>query len=310
MELIYFNDYLNKYKYDLAVTIGSFDGIHLAHQQLINVTKKVSEKLNYKSAVITFDPHPSLLFNKDTHYLMTDFDTKKEMISALGVDFLILIPFDLEFASISPRLFINDYLIKLNVKEVIVGSDFKFGCKGSGNASSIPELSNHKINVEIVDLINYEGEKIGSTKIKSLLNNGEVEKANKLLGYLYYFKGSVIKGNNVGKRIGFLTANIKNDNIKKILKPGVYGVLIYVDNVKYLGMMNIGHNPTCNFVDELSTEVNIFDLNEKLYEKEVTICCLCFVRDEKKFNSVDELINQLKNDKEFIINKNHILAIK
>ena len=310
MELIYFNDYLNKYNYELAVTIGSFDGIHLAHQQLINETKIASEKLNCKSAVITFDPHPSLLFNKDSHYLLTDFETKKEIISSLGVDFLILIPFDIEFASISPKSFVNDYLIKLKVKEVVVGSDFRFGCKGSGTALSIPNLSDNKINVQIVELINYDGEKIGSTKIKNLLKIGEVEKANKLLGYTYYFKGNVIKGNNVGEKIGFPTANIKNDNIKKILKPGVYGVLVYVDNVKYLGMMNIGHNPTCNLVDELSTEVNIFDFNENLYEKEVSICCLCFVRDEMKFNSVDELINQLKSDKEFIINKNHILAIK
>lgn len=303
MELIYFKDYLNKYNYELAVTIGSFDGIHLAHQQLINVTKSVSEKVNCKSAVITFDPHPSLLFNKDTHYLLTNFETKKEIISSLGVDFLILIPFSLEFASISPRSFINDYLLKLNVKEVVVGSDFRFGCKGSGTAHSIPDLSDNKINVQIVELINYDGEKIGSTKIKNLLKNGEVEKANKLLGYKYYFKGNVIKGNNIGEKIGFPTANIKNDNIKKILKPGVYGVLVYVDNVKYLGMMNIGHNPTCNLVDELSTEVNIFDFNENLYDKEVTICCLSFVRDEMKFNSVDELINQLNNDKEFITNK-------
>jgi riboflavin kinase/FMN adenylyltransferase len=189
---------------------------------------------------------------------------------------------------------------------VTCGLDFRFGFKREGD---IQDLKKH-FKLNLVDYKEVNRVKISSSVIKELLSEGNIELANRFLGKEYTIVGEVVPGNKIRRNLGFPTANIKNDNIKKILKPGVYGVLIYVDNVKYLGMMNIGHNPTCNFVDELSTEVNIFDLNEKLYEKEVTICCLCFVRDEKKFNSVDELINQLKNDKEFIINKNHILAIK
>ena len=151
-----------------------------------------------------------------------------------------------------------------NVKEVVVGDDFKFGYKGEGKALEISSLSNNLINTNIINLIMMDDEKIGSTKILQLLKEGKIETVNKLLGYNYYFNGSVVKGKQVGRRLGFPTANINNNNVKNLLKTGVYGVVVYVDDCSYLGMMNLGHNPTCNFTNELSLEINLFDVDNKL----------------------------------------------
>lgn len=310
MELISFEDYVIRYKNPLVVTIGSFDGIHLGHQKLIKLTVERSKKLNAKSAVITFDPHPLAVIKNIHHDNISSIMDKAKIINSLGVDYLIVINFTLEFSKISKEEFVNKYLKLINICEVIVGNDFKFGRFGEGNAKDIYSLSNNTINTTIIDLVKYNDEKIGSSKILDLLKKGLIEEANKLLGYFYSFSGVVIKGNQIGRKLGFPTANIDNSYAKKILKSGVYGVLVTVDNHSYLGMMNIGHNPTCNFREDVSIEINLFDDNINLYDKLLKIECFCFVRDEKKFNNSLELVERLKIDKEIIINKNLMLAKK
>ena len=310
MELIRFDKYIEKYSDPLVATIGSFDGIHLGHQALIKKTIAKSKKLNLKSAVITFDPHPLSIISNDDHIYITNIMDKAKLINNLGIDFLILINFDEEFSKISKLEFVEKYLKVLNVCEVVVGNDFKFGFHGEGKANEIYQLSNYSINTTIIDLIKYDNEKIGSSKIVNLLRTGKVEEANALLGYNFSFTGYVIKGNQIGRKMGFPTANIDNDYARKILKIGVYGVKVLVDNKVYLGMMNIGHNPTCNFQENISIEVNLFDENIDLYDKILKIECFCYVREERKFNNSTELIDRIKLDKEIIINKNHILAKK
>lgn len=310
MELINFEEYLKKYNYPLVATIGSFDGIHLGHQELIKNTVLLSDKKNYKSAVITFNPHPQTVINKTNHLNISTIVDKFEMIEKFNVDFLIIIKFDEKFSKISKQDFVNEYLLKINTKEVILGEDFKFGYKGEGKAPEIALLSNNLIKVTIIDIIKLNNEKIGSTKIINLLSEGKIELVNSLLGYNYYFCGTVIKGQQIGRKIGFPTANIKNDDVKKMLKTGVYGVMVHFKNKAFLGMMNIGHNPTCNFTDDLSIEINLFDVDENLYDQTLKIEIFCYIRDELKFKNVDELINQLTNDKNNIINKNLMLAKK
>lgn len=310
MELIYFDEYLEKYNYPLVATIGSFDGIHLGHQELIKETVKISIRKKLKSAVITFDPHPLTITNKTKHLNISTISDKFNMIEKFNIDFLIIIKFDEIFSKISKNDFVNKYLLNINVKDVVVGSDFKFGYKGEGKAFEISTLSNNLITTKIIKIIKVDNEKIGSSKIIKLLNEGNIEQVNNLLGYNYSFSGYVIKGKQIGRTIGFPTANINNDDVKKMLKTGVYGVNVYYNDNVYLGMMNIGHNPTCNFTNDLSIEINLFDVNKDLYNQTLKIEVFCFIRDELKFNNVDELIAQLEKDKKNIINKNLILAKK
>ncbi|MBE6130741.1 MAG: bifunctional riboflavin kinase/FAD synthetase [Erysipelotrichaceae bacterium] len=310
MELIYFDEYLKKEKYPLVVTIGSFDGIHLGHQKLIKETVKLSKIKGYKSAVITFDPHPLTIINKINRLNILTLSDKFKLIEKFDVDFLIVIKFDEQFLKISKNDFVTKYLLKLNTKDVVVGDDFKFGYKGEGKAVEITELSNNLITTKIIEIVKIDNEKIGSTKIIKLLNNGNIEQVNNLLGYNYNFIGNVIKGKQIGRKIGFPTANINNDDVKRMLKTGVYGVNVYFNNKSFLGMMNIGHNPTCNFTDNLSIEINLFDVDINLYDQTLKIEVFCFIRDELKFNNVDELIAQLEKDKKNIINKNLMLAKK
>lgn len=310
MELIYFDEYLEKYNYPLVATIGSFDGIHLGHQELIKETVKISIRKKLKSAVITFDPHPLTITNKTKHLNISTISDKFNMIEKFNIDFLIIIKFDEIFSKISKNDFVNKYLLNINVKDVVVGSDFKFGYKGEGKAFEISTLSNNLITTKIIKIIKVDNEKIGSSKIIKLLNEGKIEQVNNLLGYNYSFSGYVIKGKQIGRTIGFPTANINNDDVKKMLKTGVYGVNVYYNDNVYLGMMNIGHNPTCNFTNDLSIEINLFDVNKDLYKQTLKIEVFCFIRDELKFNNVDELIAQLEKDKKNIINKNLILAKK
>ncbi len=310
MELIKFNDYCVKYSFPLVITIGAFDGIHLGHQELIKNAVSKSKKLNYKSAVITFNPHPNEIISKEKRFSINSLETKAKIIESFGVDYLIIIEFNDTFSKISKKEFINNYLLKINVKEVIVGTDFKFGHHGEGNAYEISSLSDNKINSTIIDIVKYENEKIGSTKIIELLKSGEIDLVNQLLGYEYFFTGKVIKGKQIGRQLGFPTANIDNDFARGLLKVGVYGVNVCIDDKSYLGMMNVGHNPTCNFTNNISIEINLFDVDLDLYDKILKIECFCYVRGEIKFNSKEELIERLKCDKEIIINKNLILAKK
>lgn len=310
MELISFEEYKKRYNFPLVVTIGSFDGIHIGHQELIKTTVLKAVENNYKSAVITFDPHPLNVIGNKNHTNITSIIDKAHIINNFKVDYLIVINFNEAFSKITKEEFINNYLLSINVCEVVVGEDFKFGCNGEGKASEISSLSNNKINTKIIDLIEFDNEKIGSSKIIELLKNGEIETVNSLLGYNYSFNGIVIRGNQIGRKMGFPTANIDNDSVKKLLKVGVYGVLVYLNKEAYLGMMNLGHNPTCNYQDNLSIEINLFDLDIDLYNKILKIECFCYVRDEFKFQTMDELIERLKLDKEIIINKNLMLAKK
>ena len=301
MELIRFE--LDK-KYDLgplAIALGEFDGLHLAHQELINKATNYAKSQNMKSAVFSFDPHPDfILKKKEYHGYITPLPIKIKKLESLNVDYLVLMPFTLEFAKLSPLDFINHYLKAFDVKKVVVGFDYKFGFKGSGNS----ELLKEYFNVEVIDKMEFASKKIGSNEIRDYLLKGDMQAVKNMLGSYYNITGQVVNGNKVGRTFGIRTANVQIDEHYQVLRKGVYAVYVTYNGIKYLGVCNIGNNPTINYVSIPRLEVHILNFSEEIYDKEISVDFVEFLRDEFKFSSVDEMLVQINKD---IVNTKEIL---
>ncbi len=301
MELIEFNDYLKNVKLpSLVVTIGDFDGIHLAHQQLLEETIKIGKLKNAKTAVITFSPHPDVVLKNKKNFELTSLIDKLCFFNKWDFDYLIVIPFTNEFSKVEPKTFIEEFLIKINVNEVVVGSDFSYGKYGIGKPIDIPFYSNGKIHVNIIKEILYENKKISSTDVRIYLENGQLEFARFRLGRNFSFSGEVVLGNQIGRSIDLPTANLKVADNFINLKQGVYAVKVYIDQEQYYGMMNIGHNPSFNYSYKQSIEVNIFDFAKNIYGKKIVVECFKYIREEIKFDSKEQFIIQIKKDREEI----------
>lgn len=306
MELVNFFEYLKKDNLPfLSVTIGDFDGIHLGHQKLLDETIKQANN-ELKTAVITFSPHPDVILKNKTGFELISLDEKRLLLEKWNFDYLIVIPFTKEFSCLAPKMFITDFLIKINVKKVIIGNDFSYGKGGVGKPQQISMYSDYQIDVTIIDELYYNNKKISSTDIRNYLINGSLEMAKKFLGRNYSFSGIVVKGKQIGTSIGLPTANIKViDNFVKI-KKGVYAVKIFIDDKEYYGMMNVGHNPTFNYSIQLSIEVNIFNFNQNIYGKNVIVECFKFIRDEILFDSKEAFLSQIDIDYQQICKYFHI----
>ena len=272
----------------ICVAIGNFDGIHIGHQSLI---KKALES-NLTSMVMTFYPHPSLITKPNfEYYFLTNKSEKIEQIRNLNPNYLFMVDFDIKGASKSPDEFIS-WLKSMNVLEIVCGSDYRFGHHAKG---SISDLEKH-FKVILCDNVNINNNRVSSTNIKSWLKEGKIELANKALGRNYRILGLVVHGSQIGIKLGFPTANI--DTFGNIVpKDGVYAVRVIYNKKIYYGMANIGHNPTCNYQLNQRLEVHLFDFDGNLYDKNVYVEFVKFWRDEKKFICVNELIEQLNNDK-------------
>ncbi len=303
MELIDFFDYIKKAEIaQLAVTIGDFDGVHLGHQKLFDETiKYASNNPSVKTAVITFSPHPDIILKNKSDFELTSLNEKYNLMKKWNFDYLIIIPFTRAFSGISPEEFINKFLLRINVREVIVGTDFSFGKYGKGRPEQIPLYSNNKINVMIIDEICCNDKKISSTDIRKYLSRGALEMVRKCLGRNYSFSGEVIRGKQIGSTLNLPTANIKvTDNFIE-LKHGVYAVKVIIDDEQYYGMMNVGHNPSFNYSNHISIEINIFHFDKNIYGKKLIVECFEYIRSEMKFNSKQEFLEQIKRDQETII---------
>lgn len=275
----------------LTITIGNFDGIHLAHQALL---KKLSKYKDTKSGLITFNPHPQKLFKVPNYKKLISLDDKIKIISNFNIDYMFTVEFNEEFSKLSVNEFI-DFLKNLNVKRVIIGSDFRFGYKKSG---SINDLKKYFEVLVIEDLLT-NNELISTTYIKKLIYNAKLDEAKELLTRNYFITGPVMKGSNIGSKIGFPTANIDyNDYL--IPKDGVYYANVIYQGKLYRGALNIGHNPTLNYSDKKRVEVHLLDFNGELYGSYLTVYFIKYLREELKFNSKKELIETLKNDVESI----------
>ena len=279
-----------------AVCIGGFDGVHLGHQELLKFTKESSNTFQ----IITFDTLPKKYFNNE-HKLLTTNNEKIELFKKYEPSNLVFINFE-HVLKFSPKTFCDMLKNNMKAKSIYVGNDFKFGANREGDVNYLIKYFGEN-SIHTIEDYDHNNEKISSTLIKSYLNDGQIEHANAALGYEYSLSGSVIKGDQRGSQIGFPTANMNVDNNIQIPKNGVYKVNVYLNEILYEGIMNIGHKPTVSEDTRLSLEVHIFDFNDDIYDADLTVYFNKFIRDEIKFSSIDELIQQISKDIEEI-NKN------
>ena len=284
------------------ITLGTFDGVHLGHQAILKKLVKATENGTYESLVLTFYPHPRMVLNQEgTMRLLNTIEEKTILLEKSGIDHLIVHPFDEKFSKLSAEAFVKSVLVdQLNIHKIIIGYDHRFGENRSANITDLIEFGK-KYNFEVVQINAEEINEItvSSTKIRKALLEGAIEFANQYLGYDYFFSGKVIEGKQLGRTIGFPTANIVLlDTYKLLPKNGVYVVYSTLNNKRIYGMMNIGHNPTMGEKNK-TIEVHYFDVNEDLYDKIVNVSIVKFIRTEEKFESIDALKIQLNKDREF-----------
>lgn len=279
----------------LSLAIGFFDGLHLGHMSLINEVLKYRE--DTKTAVMSFDVHPLTVLKGEKRESIITLDEKKKILEEQGIDYLLLIHFTKDVAQLSPDDFIELYLNKLPIKRLVCGYDFHFGNRNEG---SIEDLKNHSFSLSVMPPIMYDKkEKVSSTLIKQLLDQGNIQEVNKLLIEPYTVKGKVIHGKKRGRLIGFPTLNIDYGN-KYLPRTGVYGTIVKIKDHYYIGMANIGTNPTFNDVHHVSLEVNVFDFDEDVYGQEAEVIFYIYKREETVFNGLEGLKKQLIEDKNFL----------
>ncbi len=287
-----------------VVTIGNFDGIHKGHIKLIKEAVKEAKTKNYKSVVFTFENHPMRYFRADSIKHIITNEEKVKIFEDLGVDIVFMIPFDEYMTKISATDFVKTILHeKLKCKMVIVGHDFTFARNKEGNASLLESLGkNYNMKVKVIEPIKIKGRRVSSSYIRNLINDGNVSEIKDFLGRNYFLEGEVIHARKIGRTIGFPTANLKAEDKLIIPKNGIYAVKVYIKNKVYYGATNIGYNPTVNG-KVLSIETNIIDFDEEIYGEIIRVEFLDRIRDEKKFNSLDELKSQLRKDVNFVYKK-------
>jgi riboflavin kinase/FMN adenylyltransferase len=285
-----------------VVTVGIFDGVHRGHLFLLDILKSEAKLIDGESVVVTLWPHPrTVMYPEKELKLLSILSEKKELLAMQGIDHIIIIPFNLEFAQNTAEHFIQSVLIdKIGMKCFVVGFDNHIGRNKEGSIDVIKSEST-KFNYEVViPKPVFEGKnRISSTDIRLFLELGEVEKAALYLGYKYTITGKIVKGKMIGRTIGYPTANIEIDPFKMLVGIGVYAVYVNIFGVIYKGMLNVGFRPT---VDQhtlhKSIEVNIFDFEGDLYEKQITVTFAKYLRGEIKFPNIEILKQQLAKDKE------------
>lgn len=285
------------------VTVGTFDGVHVGHQKIIKRIIEIAKNEGGESVLLTFNPHPRLvLFPDDENIkLITTTDEKNELLASLGLDHVIYLPFEKEFSRLSAQEYVRDFLVnKIGVHTMVIGYDHHFGRNRLGNLALLKELSSvYDFKVEEISALAIDEINVSSTKVRNSLLDGNIALANEYLGHPFMLNGVVVSGDQLGRTIGFPTANIFiKDKHKIVPKCGVYSVEIMFNKVRFKGMMNIGYKPTINELNHrLSIEVHLFDFSEDIYDQQLTLFPVQFIREEQKFNTIEDLKNQLLLDK-------------
>lgn len=285
-----------------VITIGTFDGVHIGHRKIIEQLLNSAKKHNLQSTVLTFFPHPRMVLQQNVDLkLINTIEERIEILKNTGIDNLIVYPFTKEFSRMQAQEYIEKILIqKLNAKCVIIGYDHHFGQNRTADINDLREYGEiYHFKVEEISKQDIDDVSVSSTKIRKALLKGELEKANRYLGSPFMLSGKIIKGKQLGKTLGFPTANLYiEESYKLIPKKGVYVVRSNIEGRLYFGMMSIGTNPTVGGMDQ-TIETYFFDLNQDLYGKKLRIELLARIRDEQKFNSKEELIHAMHQDEKF-----------
>ena len=303
MEIITSLDAELKNKYPATViALGTFDGLHLGHTDVINTAKDYAERSGLKLAVFTFSNHPLALIRPDlVPVRIISAEEKIKLLESFGVDYLINIPFTEDFAALSPDEFL-ERLDCFNYRCLVVGENFTYGFLGSGKTETL-ERSGRKNGFDVIvrPLVKMNGNVVSSTGIRNLIQAGHIEYANRMLGRSYAITGTIVHGEQRGRKLGFPTANIELlHGEMAVPAPGVYAVTASIEGRIYEGMGNIGNNPTFNDVEHARLEVNLFNCSGDLYGKTMSVQFHKYIRAEKKFSGVEELCRQIEEDKKAI----------
>ena len=283
-----------------VITIGTFDGVHLGHRKIIEALREQARADDGESVLISFDPHPRKIVDPDASLqLINTLDEKIALLAKTGIDHLVIVPFTKDFSNLSPDQYISEFLIKkFNPRTIIIGYDHHFGKGRTGNFLLLAQKAD-TYQYKLLEIPKYLIDEIGvsSTKIRNALWKSDVETANRLLGYPFFFEGWVIRGDQLGRKLGYPTANLEYTDEEKIrLGHGVYAVTVEINGTNKKGMLSIGNRPTLSHSDE-RVEVNIFDWDLEIYGERMQVCVHKFLRQQEKYESLDALKEQLALDK-------------
>ncbi len=290
---------ITKYQEEsIEVTIGNFDGVHMGHREFLSRIHFDCKLANAKFVVVTFVPHPSQIIKAQTGFLLNTFIERRELLAQCGVDYLLELDFTRDFSSLSPEDFFKRHIfIYSNIQKIFLGHDFSFGANKSGDYKLAKNLcENENISLILQEEFRCDNESISSSIVRAELSNGNIEKANLFLSRPYFLSGRVIKGQGRGKQIGFPTANLDYDKDLLIPQLGVYVTRTTILGMTYNSVTNIGINPTFNMGIIINVETHLLDFSRDIYGEEVRVVFLRKLRNEKKFTSVNELIDQISLD--------------
>ena len=286
----------------LVITQGTFDGVHLGHQKVLKHVVDLAKEQNTQSLLITYHPHPRLVVEPNNRELrmLSSIEEKAEAVFALGIDYVLVLPFTQEFSQLSPEAFVADILVKqLNVHTIVIGYDHHFGINRSGDFNTLVRLSKEfNFSVQEIPASTIDEIAVSSTRIRKALSNNGLDEANQLIGRPYQLTGTVIHGKQLGRTIGFPTANIHiNDPYKLIPSFGVYAGICLVENKRYKMVCNIGVRPTVDG-ENISIEAHLFDFDKNIYGEHLTLFLVQYLRNEQKFDSIEALKSQILLDAE------------
>ncbi|TKH43181.1 bifunctional riboflavin kinase/FAD synthetase [Paenibacillus sp. FSL R10-2782] len=292
------DELLHQWGRSQVTAIGQFDGLHLGHASVIRKAVELAREQKLPVSVMTFHPHPKEVMKKgDYEGYLTPLVDKQDILADMGVDVLYILRFDEDFSKVSPEAFITDILLPLQIQTAVVGFDFRFGYRGAGHEHTLRELGGERMSVHTVPSFELDGEKVSSSSIRRALQTGDLTHASRWLGRSYHIRGTVMDGEKRGRTIGFPTANLKLDDTYVIPVKGVYAVRALVGERWRSGVMNVGVKPTFHEgVLNPSFEVHLFDFDQQIYGEPVLVELHHYIRPERKFSSVDELITQIGND--------------